>query len=127
MSATIPKLHCKFCYQSCYQPLPAETPQGIRNDLERHASGCDDCRPLLAEGLPLATCKEGQTYDRFHFGYAWRDVTQALSLLKLAQAVQQYRDGHGAACNCPTCTFAESALWNAVEKGVLDAAEQTPV
>lgn len=112
------KLHCKFCHQSCLAPLPDETPQAMRNAFEQHQRECADCLPIQQYGVQVATCREGQDYDRFHVGYSWRDITSALTILKLMQAVQQLMDTHEEKCHCPACEFARAAMWNAEEKGV---------
>jgi biotin synthase-like enzyme len=111
------RLNCKYCRQNCYASLPAETPQAIRNSFEQHQRECEECRLIQQYGIVAATCREGQTNDRFHIGYSWRDITQALALLKLMQAVQIFIDLHGADCHCQACTFAVAAMWNASEKG----------
>lgn len=112
----VEKLHCKFCRRNCFASLPGETPPAMREAFERHQRECEHCLPVQQYGVKVATCPEGQNSDRFHIGYSWREIRTALTILKLVQAVQQLMDTHGERCNCPACTFAQAALWNASEK-----------
>jgi hypothetical protein len=108
MSATP---YCKFCMRSCFVPLSDETPKAI---LEAYGR----LEPTQRVGdfgphLQAATCAEGQAYERFQIGYSWRDVRSAIAILKLLEAIQQFRDAHGDGCHCAPCTFAQAAIWNA--------------
>lgn len=63
--------YCKFCGQRCFVPLPQKTPDYI----------------LVAYGTVsiIATCKDGQVFERERHGYCYNDIWEAIYAEELKQ------------------------------------------
>lgn len=57
--------YCKFCGRRCFMHLPKDTPEKIKNAF----------RIGKNQGYYLiATCREGQEFDKEETGYCWSDI-----------------------------------------------------